>query len=234
MNPRDLLPEILFEDNHLMIVNKMPSQIVQGDKTGDEPLSGIIKEHIRIRDHKPGNVFLGVVHRLDRTVSGAVIFAKTSNALSRLNLMLKNGEIRKTYWAVVKNPPREPEGHLIHYLTRNEQKNKSYAYEKPVENSKKAELTFRVTGKSDQYYLLEIKLLTGRHHQIRAQLSKTGSPIKGDVKYGFGRPNADHSIHLHSRRIEFVHPVRKEEICIVADPPDDPVWNFFLKLQDKQ
>ena len=229
MGPGKINHDILFEDNHLLILNKRSSQIVQGDKTGDEPLSEILKEFIRIRDHKPGNVYLGVVHRLDRSVSGAVIFAKTGKALSRLNRMLKNGEISKTYWAIVKHPPDPPQGHLIHYLKRNEEKNKSFAYDKPVDHSQKAELYYEVAGKSDRYCLLEIRLLTGRHHQIRAQMAKIGSPIKGDLKYGYDRPNPDRSIHLHARKLELVHPVKKEAITIFADPPDDPLWNYFLK-----
>jgi 23S rRNA pseudouridine1911/1915/1917 synthase len=229
MNPEDIANDILFEDNHLLVINKRPSQIVQGDKTGDEPLSEILKEFIRIRDHKPGKVYLGVVHRLDRSVSGVLIFAKTSKALTRLNNMLKEGEIHKTYWAIVQNPPSTLQGHLVHYLRRNEQKNKSFAYEKPVDQAKKAELIYEVIGRSDHYYLLEIRLLTGRHHQIRAQMAKIGCPIKGDIKYGFDRPNPDRSIHLHSRKVELVHPVNKGKLFILADPPDDPLWNYFLK-----
>ena len=211
--------QILYEDNHLIILNKKPSQIIQGDKTGDIPLSDILKEYIKNRDHKPGNVFMGVVHRLDRPVSGAVIFAKTSKALSRLNEMLKKGEIRKTYWVVVKNRPAEHSGHLIHYLRRDEQKNKTFAYDKPVLNSQKAELTYELKAESDKYCLLEVNLLTGRHHQIRSQLSKIGCPVKGDLKYGSDRSNPDGSIHLHARSIAFIHPVKKESIFIMADPP---------------
>ena len=229
MNPGDIVHDILFEDNHLLIVNKRSSQIVQGDKTGDEPLSETLKEFIRIRDHKPGKVYLGVVHRLDRSVSGVLIFAKTSKALSRLNQMLKEGEINKTYWAIVQNPPAALQGHLVHFLRRNEQQNKSYAFDKPVAHSKEAELIYKVIGKSDNYYLLEIRLLTGRHHQIRAQLAKIGCPVKGDLKYGFDRPNPDRSIHLHARKVELVHPVKKEKFSVSADPPDDPLWNYFLK-----
>ena len=228
MSPGEISKAILFEDNHLLIINKRSSQIVQGDKTGDEPMSETLKEFLRVRDQKPGNVYLGVVHRLDRSVSGAVIFAKTSKALSRLNQMLKNGEISKTYWAVVKHYPGAGSGHLIHFLRRNEQQNKSYAYDKPVEDSRKAELLYEVIGKSDHYFLLEVKLLTGRHHQIRAQLSKIGCPVKGDLKYGYDRPNPDRSIHLHSRKVELIHPVKKETLCVIADPPDDPLWNHFL------
>jgi len=229
MNPEDIANDILFEDNHLLVINKRPSQIVQGDKTGDEPLSETLKEFIRIRDHKPGKVYLGVVHRLDRSVSGVLIFAKTSKALTRLNNMLKEGEIHKTYWAIVQNPPSALQGHLVHYLRRNEQKNKSFAYDKPMDHSKKAELIYEVIGRSDHYYLLEIRLLTGRHHQIRAQMAKIGCPIKGDLKYGFDRPNPDRSIHLHSRKVDLVHPVNKGKLFILADPPDDPLWNYFLK-----
>ncbi len=222
--------QILYEDNHLIILNKKPSQIIQGDKTGDIPLSDILKEYIKNRDHKPGNVFMGVVHRLDRPVSGAVIFAKTSKALSRLNEMLKKGEIRKTYWVVVKNRPAEHSGHLIHYLRRDEQKNKTFAYDKPVLNSQKAELTYELKAESDKYCLLEVNLLTGRHHQIRSQLSKIGCPVKGDLKYGSDRSNPDGSIHLHARSIAFIHPVKKESIFIMADPPGDPLWNYFLNI----
>jgi len=220
--------DILFEDNHLLIYNKKPSQIVQGDKTGDRPLSDLLKDFIKERDSKPGNVFLGVVHRIDRPVSGAVVFAKTSKALSRLNEMLKSGEIHKTYWAIVKNMPPEISGHLIHFLKRNEEKNKSFAYNKIVPGSKKAELNYVLIGQSDQYKLLEVELITGRHHQIRSQLAKIGCPIKGDLKYGFDRSNPDGSIHLHSRKIELMHPVKKEMITVIAPPPDDNLWNFFV------
>ena len=220
--------DILFEDNHLLIYNKKPSQIVQGDKTGDRPLSDLLKDFIKDRDSKPGNVFLGVVHRIDRPVSGAVVFAKTSKALSRLNEMLKSGEIHKTYWAIVKNMPPEISGHLIHFLKRNEEKNKSFAYNKIVPGSKKAELNYVLIGQSDQYKLLEVELITGRHHQIRSQLAKIGCPIKGDLKYGFDRSNPDGSIHLHSRKIELMHPVKKEMITVIAPPPDDNLWNFFV------
>jgi len=220
---------ILFEDNHLLVYNKMPSQIVQGDKTGDEPLSDFLKSFIKERDQKPGNVFLGVVHRLDRPVSGAVAFAKTSKALTRMNALLKAGDIRKTYWAVVRNPPPQSEGHLIHHLKKNEEKNKSFAYVEAKPGSRKAELTYLEICRSDQYSLLEVNLLTGRHHQIRSQLSAIGCPIKGDVKYGYDRPNPDGSIHLHARRLEFIHPVSKEKTCILAPPPGDVLWNFFVK-----
>jgi len=219
--------QILFEDNHLIIINKLPSQIVQGDKTGDEPLSDKVKKYIKEKYDKPGNVFLGVVHRLDRPVGGVVIFARTSKALARMNELLKKRKIEKTYWAVVKNPPPEKSGHLIHYLMRDSKKNKSFALEKEKPNTKKAELIYNYLQSSDQYHLLEIKLLTGRHHQIRAQLAHIGCPIKGDIKYGFDRTNPDGSIHLFARSVEFVHPVSKEIIRITAQPTSDPLWDYF-------
>jgi 23S rRNA pseudouridine1911/1915/1917 synthase len=231
MQWRARLP-ILYEDNHLIIINKSPSQIVQGDKTGDRPLNELIKDFIRERDQKPGNVFLGVVHRLDRPVSGAVIFAKTSKSLGRLNAMLKSGEIKKTYWAVVKEAPPRKHETLVHYLTRSEEKNKSFAYERPVKNSQKSSLTYTLIGKSDRYHLLEVELHTGRHHQIRAQLSKIGCPVKGDLKYGADRSNPDGSIHLHARRITLIHPVKKTEVTVTAPPPDDPVWSYFLSVTE--
>lgn len=225
---------ILYEDNHIMIINKQPSQIVQGDKTGDRPLSELIKDFIKERDQKPGNVFIGVVHRLDRPVSGAVVFAKTSKALRRLNEMIKAGDIHKTYWAVVKNCPPAEEAHLVHYLQRNEQKNKTFAFDKPVKDGQKAELAYQLIATSKDYYLLEIRLFTGRHHQIRSQLSKIGSPIKGDLKYGYPRSNSDGSIHLHARKIEFIHPVSKVNISVYANPPEDSLWNYFLDVTQDQ
>ena len=231
MNRNPVETGILFEDNHLIAYNKRPSQITQGDKTGDIPLGDLLKAFIKERDNKPGNVFMGVVHRIDRPVSGVVIFAKTSKALTRLNELVKIRGFRKTYWAVVKEAPPSNEGHLVHYLKRNEEKNKSFAYDKEVPNSKRAELTYEVIGRSDKFHLLEINLLTGRHHQIRAQLSKIGCPIKGDLKYGSDRSNPDASIHLHARKIDFIHPVKKEPISITADPPDENLWNFFLQQQ---
>lgn len=228
MNRSVIGNDILFEDNHLIIYNKQPSQIVQGDKTGDTPLSDLLKAFIKERDHKPGNVFLGVVHRIDRPVSGVVIFAKTGKALTRMNEMIKAGQIHKSYWAIVKNQPPGISGHLIHYLKKNEEKNKSFAYEKEVTGSRKAEMKYRLLARSQNYFLLEVTLLTGRHHQIRTQLSKIGCPIKGDLKYGFGRSNSDGSICLHARQVEFIHPVSKEEIRVVADPPEDKLWASFL------
>ena len=220
--------QILYEDNHLIIVNKRPSQIVQGDKTGDEPLNEILKKYIKEKSKKPGDVFLGVVHRLDRPVSGIVLFARTSKALSRLNEMLKNHEIKKIYWAVVKNPPPEKSSHLVHYLSRDEQKNKSFVASERNKDAKRAELKYQLLNSSNNYHLIEIELLTGRHHQIRAQLAHIGCPIKGDLKYGFPRSNPDASIHLHSRHIELLHPVKKEKLVIKAEPPDESLWNFFI------
>ena len=218
---------VVYEDNHIIVVNKTNSEIVQGDKTGDVPLSEIVKQYIKEKYNKPGEVFLGVVHRLDRPVSGLVIFARTSKALARLNEMFKNGEIQKTYWALVKACPVEPEGDLVHYLVRNEKQNKSYAYDREVEKSKKAILHYKLAARSENYCLLEIDLKTGRHHQIRCQLAKIGSPIKGDLKYGFPRSNPDGSISLHARRISFIHPVSKKKIELEAPVPEDMLWKSF-------
>jgi len=220
--------EILFEDNHLIAVNKKPSEIVQGDKTGDEPLSEKVKQYIREKYNKLGEAYLGVAHRIDRPVSGVVIFAKTSKALSRLNEMFRDKEVKKTYWAVVKNKPNPESGHLVHYLKKNEQKNMSRAYDKEIEGSLKSELDYKILFSSDNYHLLELNPQTGRHHQIRVQLSAIACPIKGDVKYGFKRGNDDASIHLHARQTEFIHPVKKESITIIANPPDEVLWNFFM------
>ena len=218
---------VVYEDNHIIIVNKASSEIVQGDKTGDVPLSEIVKQYLKDKYQKPGNVFIGVTHRLDRPVSGLVVFAKTSKALTRLNEMFKLGTIKKTYWAIVKNAPKAVEGELVHYLVRNEKQNKSYAYAEEVANSKKAILRYRVIGRSDNYSLLEVDLKTGRHHQIRCQLAKMGCPIKGDLKYGFPRSNPDGSICLHARSIQFTHPVSKEEVDVTAPVPNDKLWNSF-------
>jgi 23S rRNA pseudouridine1911/1915/1917 synthase len=227
MKKNSIDQDILYEDNHLIILNKRPSDIVQGDKTGDQPLSEVLKDYLKHKYNKPGEVFLGVVHRLDRPVSGALIFARTSKALSRLNIMLRDGQIHKTYWAVVKNKPPQSEGHLIQYLTRNSEKNKSFVHDKPVTDSQKAELIYKLIDKSDGYYLLEINLLTGRHHQIRAQLAAMGCPVKGDLKYGYPRSNQGGFIHLHARTIEFLHPVKKEMLKVSAPPPQDSLWDFF-------
>lgn len=222
---------VLYEDNHIIIVNKTASEIVQGDKTGDVPLSETVKQYLKEKYHKPGNVFIGVTHRLDRPVSGLVVFAKTSKALSRLNEMFRNSEVRKTYWAVVKNAPREPEGELVNYLVRNEKQNKSYAYDTERPGSKRAVLHYRVIGRSQNYFLLEVDLKTGRHHQIRCQLAKMGCPIKGDLKYGFPRSNPDGSICLHARRVSFVHPVSHERIEVEAPVPAGNLWNGFEIFQ---
>lgn len=215
---------VVYEDNHIIIVNKTASEIVQGDKTGDVPLSETVKQYLKEKYHKPGNVFIGVTHRLDRPVSGLVVFAKTSKALSRLNEMFKNSEVKKTYWAIVKQTPAETEGELVNYLVRNEKQNKSYAYDTEKPGSKKAILHYRLIARSDNYSLLEVDLKTGRHHQIRCQLAKMGCPIKGDLKYGFPRSNPDGSICLHARRMRFVHPVSKELIDVVAPVPSDNLW----------
>jgi 23S rRNA pseudouridine1911/1915/1917 synthase len=227
-----LIPEslILFEDNHLLVYNKQAGDIVQGDKTGDEPLSERLKLYIKEKYHKPGNVFLGVVHRIDRPVSGAVIFARTSKALTRLNGMLKDGTMQKTYWAIVKQCPPQASGHLVHYMTRNEKQNKSYVSETEKPLSKKAELYYTLIGQSDRYYLLEVQLVTGRHHQIRAQLAHIGCPVRGDLKYGYPRSNPDGSIHLHARRIRFDHPVKETVLTVEAPPPEERVWNLFREM----
>ena len=218
---------VVYEDNHIIVVNKTASEIVQADKTGDTPLSETVKQYLKEKYQKPGNVFLGVTHRLDRPVSGLVIFAKTSKALTRLNEMFRAGEVKKTYWAVVKNAPKESEGELVHFLVRNEKQNKSYAYDKEVPNSKKAVLDYRLIGRSENYYLLEVDLKTGRHHQIRGQLAKMGCPIKVDLKYGSPRSNPDGSICLHARRVRFVHPVSKELIELKAPLPEGNLWKGF-------
>ena len=218
--------QVVYEDNHIIIVSKRSGEIVQGDKTSDEPLSETVKRYIKEKYGKPGEVFLGVVHRLDRPVSGLVVFARTSKALTRLNKMFAEGDVHKTYWAITKNTPKEPEGTLTHWIVRNEQQNKSYAYDKEKPHAKKAILHYRVIGHSDNYSLIEVRLLTGRHHQIRCQLAAMGCPIKGDLKYGAPRSNPDGSISLLSRRMEFVHPVSKENICVEAPLPDDPLWQL--------
>ncbi len=218
---------VLYEDNHIIAVSKTCREIVQGDKTGDTPLSETVKQYIKEAYAKPGNVFLGVVHRLDRPVSGLVLFARTSKALPRLNKMFASSEVHKTYWAIVKERPPKESDTLTHWIVRNEKQNKSYAYDREVPNSKKAVLDYNVIARSDNYYLLEINLHTGRHHQIRCQLAKIGSPIKGDLKYGSKRSNPDGSISLLSRRMEFVHPVSKKEIVVEAPLPNDNLWKSF-------
>lgn len=216
--------QVLYEDNHLIIVYKEAGEIVQADKSGDIPLSEIVKQWLKAKYNKPGNVFLGVVHRLDRPVSGLIIFAKTSKALTRLNNMFRNGEIHKTYWAIVTRPPFEPEATLTDWLVRNERQNKSYAYNHQVPTSKKSILHYKVINQTDHYTLLEVNLMTGRHHQIRCQLSNMDCPIKGDLKYGAPRSNPDGGISLLSHRVEFVHPVSKETICVESPLPKDNLW----------
>ncbi len=215
----------MFEDNHLIIINKRPGDLVQGDKTGDAPLSEVVKEYIGEKYNKPGAVFLGVVHRLDRPTSGIVIFARTSKALARLNKMFSERETEKIYWAIVKNTPPKMEDTLVHFLKRNPKQNKSYAHLREVPDSKKAVLHYKLLENLENYYLLEIVLETGRHHQIRAQLSSIGCSIKGDLKYGSDRSNKDGSIHLHAQKLTFNHPVLKERITITAPTPEDPLWN---------
>ena len=221
---------VVYEDNHIIVVNKTASEIVQADKTGDTPLSETVKQYLKEKYQKPGNVFIGVTHRLDRPVSGLVIFAKTSKALTRLNEMFRTSEVKKTYWAVVKNAPKEPEGELVHYLARNEKQNKSFAYDKEVPNSKEAILNYRLIGHSENYYLLEVDLKTGRLHQIRCQLAKMGCPIKGDLKYGAPRSNPDGSICLHARKVRFIHPVSKELIELEAPLHEGNLWKGFELL----
>ena len=216
--------EVLYEDNHIIIVSKQSGEIVQGDKTGDTPLSDVVKDYIKRVHDKPGNVFLGVVHRLDRPVSGVVVFAKTSKALARLNAMFRDGEVHKTYWAIVKNRPPQPNGTLIHWLTSVERNNKTYASATEKPGSTKAVLNYRLIASSDRYHLLEIELITGRKHQIRCQLAAIGCPIKGDLKYGAERSNPDGGISLQSHRSQFTHPVSGREIDITAPLPNDPLW----------
>ena len=222
--------QVLFEDNHIIAINKRVGDIVQGDKTGDKPLSDIVKEYLQTKYNKPGAAFLGVVHRLDRPTSGLVLFAKTSKALTRLNELFKNRDTQKTYWAVVKNKPAEASAELIHYLRRNEKNNTSRAHSKEVPESKIAIMDYKIIRELATYYVLEINLHTGRHHQIRAQLSAIGSPIKGDLKYGFNRSNIDGGIHLHARSLKFIHPVTKLPLHIIAPPPHDVLWDNASKL----
>ena len=219
--------QVLYEDNHIIIVYKQSGEIVQGDKTGDKPLSETIKEWIKQKYAKPGNVFLGIVHRLDRPVSGIVVFSKTSKALSRLNNMFRNGEVRKTYWAMVQTAPNMPEATLTNWLVRNEKQNKSYVYNNEMPNAKQAILKYKTIGQTEHYTLLEVNLLTGRHHQIRCQLAAMGCPIKGDLKYGARRSNPDGSISLLSHKVEFIHPVSKQKIVVVSPLPTEKVWDNF-------
>jgi len=224
----DDMVEILYEDNHLIAVNKQISDIVQGDKTGDISLDKKVRELIRVRDQKPGNVFLGIPHRLDRPVSGVLIFAKTSKALTRMNAIFRNKEARKIYWAIVKNLPEKIEDTLQHCLRKDQTRNKSFICEPGAPGAKEASLSYRLIGRSDNYYLLEIELHTGRHHQIRAQLAAVGAPVKGDLKYGYPRSNKSSGISLHARELQFIHPVQKKKIRIIADPPKDDLFDKFV------
>ncbi|MRR20582.1 RluA family pseudouridine synthase [bacterium] len=224
------IPAILYEDNHIIIVNKRSSDLVQGDGTGDEPLDDIVRSYIKEKYNKPGDVFLGVVHRLDRPVSGCVVYARTSKALSRLSELFRTREVRKTYWAIVSERPPSEEGSLSNYLKKNETQNKSYVYATEVKGSKLAELSYRVLARSEKYYLIEVDLQTGRHHQIRAQLAAAGCPIRGDLKYGSKRSNEGGGISLHSRRVSFVHPVKNEKISVEAPLPDDRIWKLFANV----
>ena len=216
--------EVLYEDNHIIAVNKKASDIVQGDKTGDRPLPEYIKDYIKKKYKKPGKVFLGVVHRLDRPVSGVMVFARTSKALGRLNEMFREKKVKKTYWAIVKNKPQNTKETLVHYLSKNQAKNKSQAFNREGNHALRSELSYKLIHSLDNYHLLEVSPKTGRHHQIRVQLAKIGCPIKGDIKYGFDRTNKDKSIHLHARKIDFMHPVKKEPISITAPTPNDVLW----------
>ncbi len=223
--------QVIYEDNHIIAVNKAAGEVVQSDQTGDTTLLDIVKEYLKEKYNKPGNVFLGLPHRLDRPTTGIVVLAKTGKVLPRLNKLFQtHGEVKKTYWAVVDKRPPKYSDTLTHYLVKNQDKNRSYAYTEEKAGSKMASLSYRHVASIDNYHLLEIELHTGRHHQIRVQLRQLKLYIKGDVKYGFPRPNADKSIHLHARKIELLHPVKNEMITIVADPPDDVVWNEFMKL----
>ena len=219
--------EVLYEDNHIIAVNKKASDIVQGDKTGDRPLPEYVKDYIKKKYNKPGEVFLGVVHRLDRPVSGVILFARTSKALTRLNEMFKEKKVQKTYWAIVKNKPQNTKDNLVHYLLKNQAKNKSQAFKKEGNFALRSELSYKLIHSLDKYHLLEVSPKTGRHHQIRVQLAKIGCPIKGDIKYGFNRTNKDKGIHLHARKIDFIHPVKKEPISITAPTPNDVLWNSY-------
>lgn len=218
--------EVIYEDNHLIIVNKKSGEIVQGDKTGDAPMSDYLKQYIKEKHNKPGEVFLGTVHRIDRPVTGIVIFARTSKALERMNKMFQDKGVQKTYLAIVKKKPPKEQDHITHYLLKNEKQNKSYAKDKPWDKALKCELEYKLLASSDNYHLLEINPFTGRHHQIRCQLATIGSPIKGDLKYGFNRSNEDGSIHLHAYAIRFIHPVTKEELYIKCPPPKDSLWDW--------
>ena len=218
---------IVYEDNHLIAVDKLPGDIVQGDKTGDEPLSEQLKSYLKTKYHKPGNVFLGVIHRLDRPVGGLVLFARTGKALARMNAQFAERKVKKIYWAIVQKAPPKEADTITHYLIRNQKQNKSYAYDFPKKDAKEAILDYKVLGTSDRFFLLEIQLHTGRHHQIRSQLAKIGCPIKGDLKYGFPRSNNDGGIDLIARQMKFIHPVKQEPVTLTAQLPDTALWRYF-------
>lgn len=227
--------KVLYEDNHLIAVNKTNHDLVQKDKTGDTALDDKVRDYIKLKYKKPGNVFLGVIHRLDRPVSGIVLFARTSKALTRMNELFRISSIQKTYWAIVKHKPPKESDILIHYMLKNIKQNKSYCYVNEIKLSKKAELEYSIRCSSDDYHLLEIDLKTGRHHQIRAQLAAIGCPVKGDLKYSFPESNADGGISLHARKISFIHPVLKKKIEIIANPPkDEPLWEYFLNAMGEK
>jgi 23S rRNA pseudouridine1911/1915/1917 synthase len=223
-----LPPDILFEDNHLIAINKRPGEISQGDKTKDVPLNEIIKDYLREKYQKPGNIYTGLLHRIDRPVSGVLIFAKTGKASERMSKLIQARAFQKTYWAVVKNQPPKESDTITHHLLKNPHLNKSFAHAMPKGDSKEAKLHYKLIAAIERYFLLEVNPETGRHHQIRAQLSTIGCPIKGDIKYGFDRTNKDASIHLHARKLEFIHPIKNEPVSIIAPPPNDPVWNAFV------
>lgn len=224
--------DVLYEDNHMIAVNKRSSDIVQSDASGDTTLCQVVGEYIKRKYNKPGDAFIGTVHRLDRPVSGVILYARTSKALSRLTNLFRLRDIQKTYWAVVRPAPNPPEGHVVNFLQKNSKLNKSFTYDEPGEDRKESELTYQTIGRSDHYHFIEVKPKTGRHHQIRATLSSLGAPIKGDIKYGSRRTNDNASIHLHARCIEFIHPVQKVPMRILAPPPEDPVWNAWLKVDN--
>ena len=223
------LTSILFEDNHLIVINKKPSEIVQGDKTGDKTMPDTIKDYLKVKYNKPGNVFCGVIHRLDRPTSGAVVFARTSKGLERMNAQFREKETNKVYWAIVEQKPEKPVGSLVHFLKKNETKNKSFVTDSEKGGAKEAKLTYKLIASSERYHLLEITLETGRHHQIRAQLAAIGCFIKGDIKYGAKRSNEDGSICLHARRLTINHPVTKEVLTFIADTPNSAIWKIFEK-----
>lgn len=224
---------VIYEDNHLLVVNKPSGLLCQGDSTGDKPIAELGKDYLKEKYNKPGNVFCGVTHRLDRPVSGALVLARTSKALERMNSLFKNRDIQKTYWAIVKNKPKKESGRLVHYLVKDGSSNTVKAHQKQVEGSKKAELTYQLVGYMNDHYLLEVSPITGRAHQIRVQLAAMGCPIKGDTKYGFKQANPDKSIHLHARRIEFIHPVKKDKLLLIAPVPENQFWEQFLDFDKK-